>query len=103
MKNVHKSATCCYCGAHTILTLFGKTRHELQCASCGAPLRRMKSLRKDHVSDRFTVQSTHKVKQRRAREKSKDPFRSSRKKKSIAHRLFDVAEDVVEDIFDIFD
>ncbi|MBU2866099.1 hypothetical protein [Pacificibacter marinus] len=99
MKNAHKSATCCYCGTHTVLTLAGKTRHELQCTSCGAPLRRMKSLRTDHVIDPFTVQGTHKAKPKRSKEKSKDRNKSRKRKKSIAYRLMDVAED----IFDIFD
>lgn len=99
MKNATKSATCCYCGSKTILTLTGKVRHELQCTSCGAPLRRMKSLRKDHVNDPFTVQGKRKTKPTYIKEKSKDRYRSRKKKKSMAHRLFDVAED----IFDIFD
>jgi len=92
MMNTQKSATCCYCGAHTLLTLSGKTRHELQCTSCGAPLRRMKSLRKDHVIDPFTVQGKRKT-------TPKERYKTRKKKKSMAHRLLDVAED----IFDIFD
>jgi dissimilatory sulfite reductase (desulfoviridin) alpha/beta subunit len=92
MENTQKSATCCYCGAHTLLTLSGKTRHELKCTSCGAPLRRMKSLRKDHVVDPFTVHGKRK-------EAPKGRHKSRKKKKSMAHRLLDVAED----IFDIFD
>jgi hypothetical protein len=95
MKNIRKSATCCYCGANTILTLTGTTHHALQCASCAAPLRRMKSLRKDHVIDPFTVRG----KQKQYKDKPKERYKSRKKKKSIAHRLFDVAED----IFDIFD
>jgi hypothetical protein len=59
----------------------------------------MKSLRTDHVSDPFTIQGTHKAKPKRTKEKSKDPYRSRKKKKSTAYRLFDVAGD----IFDIFD
>lgn len=34
--------TCCYCGRHAELADVG---HGLGCASCGAPLRRMKALR----------------------------------------------------------
>ncbi|MDJ0822410.1 MAG: hypothetical protein QNJ09_11465 [Paracoccaceae bacterium] len=44
-----KIATCCYCGARTALVLRGKERHELSCASCGAPLHDMKMLRADKV------------------------------------------------------
>ncbi len=36
-----KVATCCYCGTRAALVLRGKQRHELSCASCGAPLHNM--------------------------------------------------------------
>ena len=99
MKNIHKTATCCYCGARTVLSLKGTTRHELQCASCGAPLQHMKSLRSDHVIDPFTVKGKKKSPSKSYKDKPKERYKSRKKKKSMAHRLFDVAED----IFDIFD
>ena len=50
-----KVATCCYCGSRAALVLRGKERHELSCASCGAPLHNMKSLRADVVQDHPVV------------------------------------------------
>lgn len=42
---VRKIVTCCYCGARAALVLGGRTgRHELACATCGAPLRKLKML-----------------------------------------------------------
>jgi len=38
-----KIATCCFCGTKAALTL-DRGRHELSCASCGAPLRDLKNL-----------------------------------------------------------
>jgi hypothetical protein len=46
-----KIATCCYCGTRAALVLRGEGRHELSCASCGAPLHLMKNLRADVVQD----------------------------------------------------
>lgn len=39
-----KIATCCYCGTRAALVLRGRDRHELSCASCGAPLTRLKAM-----------------------------------------------------------
>ena len=38
MHPTNKIATCCYCGTRAALVLTGEVRHELACASCGAPL-----------------------------------------------------------------
>lgn len=108
MQNKSKSATCCYCGSHTILTLSEGTRHELKCSDCGAPLSRMKSLRKDHVQDTYTVQGRRDHKPAHASKYGKAPSKTSSykkksKRKSFAARFFDVAEDLVEEVFDIFD
>ncbi|EEX16522.1 conserved hypothetical protein [Citreicella sp. SE45] len=43
-----KIATCCYCGTRAALVL-DSGRHELSCASCGAPLHELKKLRADAV------------------------------------------------------
>ena len=39
-----KIATCCYCGTRAALILTGKTRHELSCQGCGAPLHDLKMM-----------------------------------------------------------
>ncbi|WP_226624493.1 hypothetical protein [Alloyangia pacifica] len=44
---VQTIATCCYCGSRTALALNGTQRHELACASCGAPLRQLKNLKSE--------------------------------------------------------
>ncbi len=51
-----KIATCCYCGSRAALTL-DEGRHELACASCGAPLRDLKMLPKaaDAAPDRASA------------------------------------------------
>ena len=41
---VTKVGTCCYCGTKAALVLRGKDRHELSCATCGAPLHALKVL-----------------------------------------------------------
>jgi len=47
----NKIVTCCYCGTRAALVLTGKTRHELACSSCGAPLHDLKMLPKDRSGD----------------------------------------------------
>lgn len=47
MDPITKIATCCYCGSRATLTLSGSTRHELACASCGAPLHEMRQIKKE--------------------------------------------------------
>ncbi|MBE9636564.1 hypothetical protein [Salipiger mangrovisoli] len=44
---VQTIATCCYCGSRAALVLNGTQRHELSCASCGAPLRQLKNLKSE--------------------------------------------------------
>jgi hypothetical protein len=74
---------------------FGQgARHELQCKACGAPLSRLKALHTDHVKDPFIVSGKKRPSPEQARKK-----KGKKKQKSIAHRLFDAAEDV----FDLFD
>src|SRR6056297_2672877 len=43
MHRSTKVATCCYCGSRAALVL-DSGRHELACASCGAPLHALKRL-----------------------------------------------------------
>lgn len=93
-----KSATCCYCGAQTVLTLTGRFRHELACASCGAPLRHLKSLR-PHEHSHAPPPSELAGRRRKLPERRPGKPRKRRKSKPMTARLFDVAEE----IFDIFD
>ena len=106
MAHTTKIATCCYCGARTALVL-DEDRHELACASCGAPLHNMKSLPSAKA---------------RKKEKSQHPYRHGRKKyhrydydehddygprqkrrkkkKKLFRKLVEEAIDVIEDIID---
>ncbi len=99
-----KVATCCYCGTKAALVLRGKSRHELACSSCGAPLHRLKML--PNEPRRATASATtparpapqydraHGVKPAGWGRKKK------RKRKGLGHKLFEELWDVVEDIFD---
>jgi DNA-directed RNA polymerase subunit RPC12/RpoP len=96
MYCTRKSATCCYCGSKTILTLDG-VRHELKCSNCGAPLSRMKALRVDHMGE--AVLPKGKKAKQASQPRFETPGKKKKKRKGVAHRLFDAAED----IFDLFD
>ena len=101
-----KIATCCFCGARTALKL-DSGRHELSCASCGAPLRDLKMLHKEpQTAPQPRKAVSHQPKVRRFPEKAaaaaykKAKPRKTKKRKSwfkdVAEDLFDI----VEDIFD---
>lgn len=45
MPHHNKIATCCYCGARSVLRLTARDGHELACGSCGAPLHEMKPIK----------------------------------------------------------
>lgn len=95
---VTKIATCCYCGTKAALVLRGKTRHELACASCGAPLHEMKML-KAPVFEAAPLSA-----------KSRKPIHPSdpkrRRKKSTGRRLRRALHQIAElfdDLEDLFD
>jgi len=106
-----KIATCCYCGTKAALTLSGKTRHELACGNCGAPLHDLKMLPKTQIAE---ADKGHRglVKPSRITEKPSKPIKGykwdkpkkvkkkSKKKKGLGRWLLEEAWDVVEDIFD---
>ncbi|MEM9575962.1 MAG: hypothetical protein AAF999_02995 [Pseudomonadota bacterium] len=98
-----KIATCCYCGARAALVL-GKDRHELTCASCGAPLHDMKKLRQTaspKKPQKSYVHETHKPPMRAKYERYQKPRKKYRKKrKGLMRHLIEEAFDVIEDIFD---
>ena len=103
-----KIATCCYCGTKAALVLRGKDKHELTCSKCGAPLRALKMLPKQ-PSRSPTPTATHARPPNRKRVDKYPEYRTERPKKrrktkSFAKRvmsgLWDVVEDVVDEIFD---
>ncbi|MBT8459226.1 MAG: hypothetical protein KJN60_06145 [Boseongicola sp.] len=108
MPNAQKIATCCYCGSRAALVLTGEVRHELACSKCGAPLHELKMLRTDARGNRELVHpspirlSKKSSKKHRASQKS---YRIGKKrpKQSFKDSIWDIAEDVFEEVFDIFD
>ncbi len=101
-----KIATCCFCGAKAALRL-DEGRHELACASCGAPLHDLKMMpkaapAKPAVTHQPKVRSFAQPKRSEKKVKSK-PRKRSKRKGWFGERFKDLAEDlfdVVEDIFD---
>ena len=109
MHNV-KVTTCCYCGSRAALCLRGKTRHELACGNCGAPLHRMKMMPLTTQAASYTISKPKAVDHRPAPKsapknaptKQADKTRSkpAKRRKSTLRWLVQEAWDVVEDIFD---
>ena len=99
MAHASKIATCCYCGSRAALTLAGRERHELACSNCGAPLHAMKMLK---APEPVRVQRERNY-GRNPRVKPK-PHRKKKRSKSMSQRflseIWDVAEDVFDDLFD---
>jgi hypothetical protein len=97
-----KIATCCYCGTRAALVLRGENRHELSCASCGAPLHDLKGLkasaehRPTEVRRETRRDAGWAAQQRRPAATKK----GKKRRKSMGQRLFSEAFDLIEDIFD---
>ena len=96
-----KVATCCYCGTRAALVLRGKERHELSCASCGAPLHNMKALRAEAVQDHPVVTPQPERGGPRNRPGPTKHYGTPKKKrKSAARWLAGEIFDLIEDVFD---
>ncbi len=103
-----KIATCCYCGTKAALVLRGKDKHELTCSKCGAPLRALKMLPKQPGHDTASATAPTRTTKRKRVEKYPEyrDERSRKRKKSkgfgrrVMSGLWDVFEDVVDEIFD---
>ena len=98
-----KIATCCHCGSKTALRL-DRGRHELSCASCGAPLRDMKMLPIAPARPRKAVshmpQGRQFPKQDKATAYKKTKPRKVKKRKGWFKNIAEEMFDLVEDIFD---
>lgn len=92
-----KIATCSYCGTRAALVFGQKGRHELSCASCGAPLHELKMLRADHGRGGAAAMAGLP-----RRERPVKPARRRPKKgwKSLRRKVFEEALDVLDDIWD---
>ncbi|MBT8418969.1 MAG: hypothetical protein KJO42_16150 [Silicimonas sp.] len=104
MPHSSKIVTCCYCGSRAALILRGKVRHELACSNCGAPLHELKMLRIDAGGDRELVRpSPIRLGNTRPARRKKTKKRSRSLSQRFMAELKDAAEDVFDDLFDIFD
>lgn len=98
-----KIATCCHCGSKAALKL-DRGRHELSCASCGAPLRDLKLFPLPAPPERKAV--SHQPQLRRFPEKPKAvacKTKKNRKAKKRARWFKDLAEDLFDFVEDVFD
>ena len=95
-----KIATCCYCGTRAVL-VFDRSRHELSCGSCGAPLHKMKAmpLARAPVQQRWSEPSAP-LKRYKSSKKKRVERPLKRRGKSLAKKAFEELWDVIEDIFD---
>lgn len=86
-------ATCCYCSRRTTLRATANDGHGLACASCGAPLTRMKSLRPEAARAAAShAPARHAV-----------PIKKKKTKKARKGFFQKIAEEVWDEIEDIFD
>ena len=101
-----KIATCCHCGTRAALTL-DKGRHELSCASCGAPLHDLKMLPKERVPEKPRQKAVSHAAPKRSFPKSsaaeKYKRRKPRKLKAGRKWFRKLAEEVFDAVEDIFD
>ncbi len=96
-----KIATCCHCGARSVLDVAHLKRVRLICESCGAPMTRLAPLKsEDRDGDRREVErrpqmNPHKHKSKDRYEKGR-PHWKRKKRKSLFWEVLDE----IEDIFD---
>ncbi|MEI4233846.1 hypothetical protein [Roseovarius sp. D22-M7] len=110
----HKIATCNYCGTRAALVL-DRARHELTCATCGAPLHDMKALPKAKLAQgRASASPGADAGQPRGKARpmtlprqsyegerhAHGPARPRERRKGFGRRVMEEIWDVVEDIFD---
>lgn len=89
----NKIVTCCYCGTRAALVLKGKTRHELACSTCGAPLHDLKMIPKQARGDLELVRPSSLRKPAQSAKPKKNKWKKRKK-------WFEDAFDLIEDIFD---
>lgn len=95
-----KIATCSYCGTRAALVFGQKGRHELSCASCGAPLHELKMLRADHGPGGAAAMAGLPRRERPVKPTRRRPRKG---RKSLRRRLFGELLDALDDLEDLFD
>lgn len=93
-----KVATCCYCGTRAALVLEGQVRHELSCASCGAPLSRLKML--PTVSGKAPAPAATPARPTTPRVRHGPSSKPKKRKKTIRRKILGEVWDLLDDIFD---
>lgn len=102
-------ATCCYCGTRAALVLRGRDRQELSCASCGAPLTRLRAIPVTQQTAAPVV--THSAAPMTRRKPVSGPCRAAaprpdqdryprKRRKPALSRWMEEIRDVIEDVFD---
>ncbi|MCF2904393.1 hypothetical protein L0666_05295 [Octadecabacter sp. CECT 8868] len=101
---VRKIATCCYCGTRAALVLAEEGRHELSCSSCGAPLHDLKMLPKRavHTRSASSVKSQRTAKTTHPKQPHPRP-RKVEKRRKRKGLWYEIAEEIWDEIEDIFD
>jgi hypothetical protein len=100
----HKIATCNYCGTRAALVL-DRSRHELACSSCGAPLHDMKAMPRPkpdrpRAKGRPMTLPRQDYDDDRGRAAPPPRKRAKKRRKGIGRRILEEIWDVVEDVFD---
>ncbi len=99
-----KIATCCYCGTRAALVLRGKSRHELACSNCGAPLHVLKMLpigpERATAPAATPARSTPKKRQEYREDRKIKRPKKRRKTKNFGRKMLSELWDVIEDVFD---
>ncbi len=104
MKENTKIATCCYCGARTILQLRARGGHELACGKCGAPLHEMKAMPVARTKPVKPAKSiTQPAKYTDPKYTDTKPRKSKRKSRKTAKGIGYWIGEALEEIVDIFD
>ena len=99
MKENTKIATCCYCGARTILQLRARGGHELACGRCGAPLHEMKAMPVARAKPAKPAKSVAQPAKYSDPKPRKSKRKSPKKAKGIGYWIGEALEEIV-DIFD---
>lgn len=102
--------TCCYCGAEDIFKIHKGKRRTLACLSCGAPMRKMRTVRLDEARPakaerKAGTAANPQAPSRPGHKPAKHHaayHRKRKKRKSWAAELWDELDDIfdVEDWFD---
>lgn len=105
-----KIATCCYCGARSVVSMRPAKHDALACSACGAPLSRLKPIKAPPATPERASAVVTKERLRAAPESDqRDRAKARRKKKrqrksaSPLRKLWKALDDVFDEVEDLFD